>query len=144
MKDKYLSQKKYMKENLVKLGIDVRPEIRDEFRQCCELNNTLPSRVLKDFVNNYIKENSFTIKNSIQYFNSFKNKKFTKKNFLDIIDNSMFEKIKDDAILEKFIITLKNEHIIFLNYYTNSNNTLITIGEIDNIGTVYQELPINK
>lgn len=57
MKDKYLSQKKYMKENLVKLGIDVKPEIRDEFRKSCELNNTLPSRVLKEFVNNYIEEN---------------------------------------------------------------------------------------
>lgn len=57
MKDKYLSQKKYMKENLVKLGIDVRPEIRDEFRKSCELNSTLPSRVLKEFVNNYIEEN---------------------------------------------------------------------------------------
>lgn len=57
MKDKYLSQKKYMKENLVKLGIDVKPEIRDKFRQCCKLNSTLPSRVLKEFVNNYIEEN---------------------------------------------------------------------------------------
>ena len=29
MKDKYANQKKYMKENLVKLGIDVKPEIRE-------------------------------------------------------------------------------------------------------------------
>lgn len=57
MKDKYSSQKKYMKENLVKLGIDVRPEIRDEFRKSCKSNSTLPSRVLKEFVNNYIEEN---------------------------------------------------------------------------------------
>lgn len=56
MKDKYANQKKYMKENLVKLGIDVKPEIREEFRKCCELNNTLPSHVLKEFVNNYIEE----------------------------------------------------------------------------------------
>jgi len=45
-----------MKKNLVKLGIDIKPEIREEFRKCCELNNTLPSRVLKEFVNNYIEE----------------------------------------------------------------------------------------
>ena len=44
------------KKNLVKLGIDVKPEIREEFRKCCELNNTLPSRVLKEFINNYIEE----------------------------------------------------------------------------------------
>ncbi len=56
MKDKYANQKKYMKENLVKLGIDIKPEIREEFRKCCELNNTLPSRVLKEFVNKYIEE----------------------------------------------------------------------------------------
>ena len=45
-----------MKKNLVKLGIDIKPEIREEFRKCCELNNTLPSRVLKEFVNKYIEE----------------------------------------------------------------------------------------
>ena len=56
MKEKYANQKKYMKKNLVKLGIDIKPEIREEFRKCCELNNTLPSRVLKEFVNNYIEE----------------------------------------------------------------------------------------
>lgn len=56
MKDKYANQKKYMKKNLVKLGIDVKPEIREEFRKCCIKNNTLPSRVLKEFVENYIKK----------------------------------------------------------------------------------------
>lgn len=56
MKDKYANQKKYMKKNLVKLGIDVKPEIREDFRKCCMINNTLPSRVLKEFVNKYIEE----------------------------------------------------------------------------------------
>lgn len=56
MKDKYANQKKYMKKNLVKLGIDVKPEIREDFRKCCMINNTLPSRVLKEFVENYIKK----------------------------------------------------------------------------------------
>lgn len=58
MKDKFASQKKYMKENLVKLGIDVKPEVRDNFRKACLANNTMPSRVLKEFVNDYIKKNN--------------------------------------------------------------------------------------
>lgn len=52
----YESQKKYMKNNLVKLGIDVRPEVREKFKKACEDNNTNSSKVLKDFVNNYIFE----------------------------------------------------------------------------------------
>lgn len=52
----YESQKKYMKNNLVKLGIDVRPEVRERFKKACEDNNTNASKVLKDFVNNYINE----------------------------------------------------------------------------------------
>ncbi|MEF2641519.1 MAG: hypothetical protein U0O04_03910 [Clostridia bacterium] len=52
----YESQKKYAKNNLVKLGIDVKPEIREKFKTACTKNNTKPSRVLKDFVNDYIEE----------------------------------------------------------------------------------------
>ena len=52
----YESQKKYMKNNLVKLGIDIRPEVREKFKKACEDNNTNASTVLKDFVNNYIFE----------------------------------------------------------------------------------------
>ena len=50
----YESQKKYMKNNLVKLGIDVRPEVREKFKKACEDNSTNASKVLKDFVYNYI------------------------------------------------------------------------------------------
>ncbi len=53
----YESQKKYMKNNLVKLGIDIKPETREKFKKACEANNTNASKVLKDFVNNYIEEN---------------------------------------------------------------------------------------
>ena len=53
----YESQKKYMKNNLVKLGIDVKPETREKFKNACAKNNTMPSRVLKDFVNDYIEKN---------------------------------------------------------------------------------------
>ncbi len=58
--DKYASQKKYIKNNLVKLGVDVKPEIREEFRKCCEANHTLPSRVLKEFIDEYIKKSKNT------------------------------------------------------------------------------------
>ena len=54
--DKYASQKKYIKK-LVKLGIDVKPEIRERFRKCCEANNTLPNRVLRNFIMEYIEKN---------------------------------------------------------------------------------------
>nr|DAM97389.1 MAG TPA: hypothetical protein [Caudoviricetes sp.] len=53
----YESQKKYMKNNLVKLGIDVKPETREKFKLACAKNNKMPSRVLKDFVNDYIEKN---------------------------------------------------------------------------------------
>lgn len=56
-KDKYANQKKYMKENLVKLGIDVKPEFRQKFHDACAKNNTNATKVLKEFVNNYIEEN---------------------------------------------------------------------------------------
>ena len=53
----YEAQKKYAKNNLVKLGIDVKPEIREQFRKACERNKTIPSRVLKEFIERYIKNN---------------------------------------------------------------------------------------
>ena len=52
----YEAQKKYAKNNLVKLAIDVRPELREEFRKACQKNGTIPSKVLKEFVENYIKK----------------------------------------------------------------------------------------
>lgn len=55
-KSKYSSQIKYAKENLVKIGIDVKPEIREKFKKLCLDNNTNYTRVLKDFINDYIKK----------------------------------------------------------------------------------------
>ena len=55
--DKYYYQKQYAKNNLVKIGIDVKPEIRAKFKSACLENNTTASRVLKDFVNDYIEKN---------------------------------------------------------------------------------------
>lgn len=56
-KSKYSAQIKYAKVNLVKLGIDVKPELRDKFHLACKKNNTNASKVLKTFVNNYIEKN---------------------------------------------------------------------------------------
>ena len=56
-KDKYASQKKYAKNNLVKLAIDVKREIREDFSKACKNQDTNPSRVLKNFVNEYIEKN---------------------------------------------------------------------------------------
>lgn len=39
-KSKYSSQIKYTKENLVKIGIDVKPEVREKFKKLCLDNNT--------------------------------------------------------------------------------------------------------
>lgn len=54
---KYDAQIKYAKNNLVKLAIDVKPEIRENFKKSCIANNTTPSAVLKNFVNDYIEKN---------------------------------------------------------------------------------------
>lgn len=54
--DKYYYQKQYAKKNLVKLAIDVKPEIRENFDKACKLNNTNRSKVLKQFVNDYIQK----------------------------------------------------------------------------------------
>lgn len=53
----YEAQKKYAKNNLVKLGIDVKPEVREQFKKACKENGTKPTKVLKEFIDNYIKEN---------------------------------------------------------------------------------------
>lgn len=56
-KSRYAAQINYAKRNLVKLAIDVKPEIRENFHKACENNNIKPTKVLKDFVNNYIEKN---------------------------------------------------------------------------------------
>lgn len=56
-KSKYSAQVKYAKNNLVKIGIDVKPEIRNTFKEVCLNNNTTYTKVLKDFIYNYIEKN---------------------------------------------------------------------------------------
>lgn len=57
-KSKYNAQIEYAKrKKLVKIGFDSNEETRNKFHEACNSNNTTATKVLKDFVNNYIKEN---------------------------------------------------------------------------------------
>lgn len=57
-KSKYSAQIEYAKrKKLVKLGIDVQLETREKFKNLCLDNNTTYTKVLKDFVNDYIEKN---------------------------------------------------------------------------------------
>ena len=56
-KSKYYSQIKYAKKHLVKIGIDVKPEIKEKFKIACAKNNTTYTKVLKDYIIKYINSN---------------------------------------------------------------------------------------
>lgn len=54
-KSKYQAQMNYAKrQGLVKIGFDDKKEVRDEFKSICEGQNKAYSRVLKDYVHDYI------------------------------------------------------------------------------------------
>lgn len=58
-KSKYNAQIEYAKrKKLVKIGFDTDIKTRNNFHEACKSNNTNATKVLKDFVNNYIKENT--------------------------------------------------------------------------------------
>ena len=60
-KSKYTAQIEYAKrKKLVKIGFDTSEEIRSKFHDACKSNNTTSTKVLKDFVDNYIKKNEKT------------------------------------------------------------------------------------
>lgn len=55
---KYKSQMEYAKrKDLVKIGINDKRSIRDEFKRVCEENNTKYNTVLRSFIYEYIVEN---------------------------------------------------------------------------------------
>lgn len=57
-KSKYSAQIEYAKrKKLVKIGFDSDIETRENFHKFCKINNTTPTKVLKDFVNDYIEKN---------------------------------------------------------------------------------------
>lgn len=56
-KSKYSAQINYAKrQGLVKIGFDSNVETREKFHEACKSNNTNASKVLKDFVNDYIQK----------------------------------------------------------------------------------------
>ena len=58
MKSKYNAQIEYAKrKKLVKISFDSSEETRNKFHDACKANNTTATKVLKDFVNNYIEKN---------------------------------------------------------------------------------------
>ena len=55
---KYNAQIEYAKrKKLVKIGFDSTEEVRNKFHEVCKSKNTTATRVLKDFVNDYIEKN---------------------------------------------------------------------------------------
>ncbi len=61
-KSKYTAQIQYAKrQKFVKIGFDSTEEIRTKFHEACKSNNTNATKVLKDFVNNYIEKNQKNI-----------------------------------------------------------------------------------
>ena len=57
-RSKYNAQIEYAKrKNFVKIGFDSDEETRNKFHEVCKANNTTSTKVLKDFVNQYIKKN---------------------------------------------------------------------------------------
>lgn len=54
--NKYKPQKEYAKrKELVKIGVDMPRAIRNQFKQICIKNKTTYSKVLKDYINHYIR-----------------------------------------------------------------------------------------
>ena len=56
MEKKYKPQYKYKKENIVKISIDVKPELRKKFQETAIRNGEKPSTLIRKFIENYIKE----------------------------------------------------------------------------------------
>ena len=56
-KSKYNAQIQYDKrKKLIKIGFDSDLETRNKFHEACKANNTTATKVLKDFVNEYIEK----------------------------------------------------------------------------------------
>ena len=58
MNSKYTSQIRHMKRYYKRFPIDFRIEELEKFKEICKKNNTTPTTEIKNFVKNYIKNNS--------------------------------------------------------------------------------------
>jgi hypothetical protein len=58
MVGKYKSQAKHIREHYVRLPIDLRPEVLEEFKAKCQEAGTTPTTEIKKFINQYLKGQS--------------------------------------------------------------------------------------
>ena len=56
--DKYKSQIKHLRNNYKRFHIDFKIDTFEELQKVCEKRKTTPTTVIKEFINNYIRENS--------------------------------------------------------------------------------------
>lgn len=56
--DKYKSQIKHLRNNYKRFHIDFKIDTFEEFQKVCKKKKTTPTTVIKEFINNYIRENS--------------------------------------------------------------------------------------
>ncbi len=54
-KDKYTSQKKYLRSHYVRFPLDLRPEVLETFKAKCAKHGTTPTAEIKKFIAEYCK-----------------------------------------------------------------------------------------
>ena len=59
---KYTSQQKHIRNNYVRFGLDLTPEILANFKEKCQANGTTPTTEIKKFIAEYVKTNWLTQK----------------------------------------------------------------------------------
>ena len=55
IKKKISAQQKHIRKNYVRFGMDLRPEILENFKRKCYENGTTPRTEIKRFINEYLK-----------------------------------------------------------------------------------------
>lgn len=56
-KAKISAQQKHIRNNYVRFGFDIKPDVLEQFRELCKLNGTTATTEIKKFINSYISEN---------------------------------------------------------------------------------------
>ena len=56
--NKYKAQIKHLRSNYKRITIDFKIDELERFKEICKINNTTPTRQIKNFVNLYIEKNS--------------------------------------------------------------------------------------
>lgn len=56
---KYNAQMKHIKKNYKKFHIDFKLDTFNKLQEVCKKNNTTPTSIIKEFINDYINKNSW-------------------------------------------------------------------------------------